>query len=525
MQIDIFLVQNNLNSIISELTKKFGVPEVRRDLAIYYKNASGKEVHFRFRNKMCLALYIDSETDEIFRPKFHVDMDRTDIKSILLFFKKIGFNKASIGEATCFSFYNKNGIFLEILIDTFIGNFVQLGYENSDKIEQILKLLNKINLKPLKKNQLDTLLKNAPVKYQEVVDGLNVLNPKVYHFTKDIGLMIEKQEDTLKARLSNFNNNYSYLERAFQLVFSDNLLGKTSVRTNFIKYFLPVSIVIPSYNSEVSILKTLTSINSQNLSDEIMKEVEVIVIDDGSLIPVKSVIEKSKIKFRFRLKTIRLDSNSGLSNARNAGLSLVKNEIVIFIDSDIVLSNNYLLDHSIRNNLIPNALFVSFKQNLDPLDTRLSFESISKGLRASDISNDIRVRKVIPDNTPGLYEVSGKVAVEILGATDYFKDLSYGRSFGIYDLPSMVIGHNMSCRKENISKIGGFSNKFKGWGMEDSYFGARMISDGNFIIPVLSSGVYHIDHPPRSGSLELKRDELEANLAIYKSLLDSLTKV
>ena len=68
--------------------------------------------------------------------------------------------------------------------------------------------------------------------------------------------------------------------------------------------------------------------------------------------------------------------------------------------------------------------------------------------------------------------------------------------------------------------IGGFSNYFKGWGLEDSYFGSKMIAEGNYVIPVLSCGVYHIDHPPRSGSEKKKLQELEGNLARYKELLD-----
>ena len=86
----------------------------------------------------------------------------------------------------------------------------------------------------------------------------------------------------------------------------------------------------------------------------------------------------------------------------------------------------------------------------------------------------------------------------------------------------MVTGHNFSVKKDLVLQSSPFSHLFKGWGMEDVYFGLRMISNGNFIIPVLSSGVFHIDHPPRSGSPEQKKQEYIKNTEIINTLLDSI---
>jgi hypothetical protein len=78
----------------------------------------------------------------------------------------------------------------------------------------------------------------------------------------------------------------------------------------------------------------------------------------------------------------------------------------------------------------------------------------------------------------------------------------------------------MSIRKSVFESLGGFSSKFKGWGFEDTYFGACAIANGNFVIPVLNTGVYHINHPPRSGSEKKKQEELVSNLNIYKNLIN-----
>jgi hypothetical protein len=78
----------------------------------------------------------------------------------------------------------------------------------------------------------------------------------------------------------------------------------------------------------------------------------------------------------------------------------------------------------------------------------------------------------------------------------------------------------MVIKKSFLQKVNGFGNEFNGWGLEDTFFGAKVISSGNFIIPLLSTGVYHINHPPRSGSEENKQKEYDENLSKYKELIN-----
>ncbi len=522
MTTEIFSCQTQQSFLIPKLMDKFGLPEIRKDLAIYFKNNSKFEIHLRFRNKKCLMMLIDPDTDELFRPKIHIDTSRTDINSILVMLKKIGYNRASVGLATCYSFYNLDGTFIELMIDTFIGNFLQIGYENRSQAQPLIDWVHSLNLVSENVDQFRFLTNDNEIKYTEAINDLNVINQDIYKFAKEIGLSISKTSKiTLKDYLVTFSNDYTYLEKAYETIFNHPLLSPQPISGPIQAFFSPVSVIIPCYNSDDSYLKTLISINSQDLTTEQLAEIDVILVDDGSEIPVKQVYENARLHLKFPVQIIRFETNSGLSNARNAGLSLAKHPIIIFLDSDVVLSRNYLLEHSIRNSVIPNAIFISFKQNCDPSDPKLSQEFIARGMDVPDTSNDLRIRKIIQDNSPGLYEISGKIATDILGETNYFKDLSYGRNVGIYDLPSMVVGHNMSCRKNHLTKIGGFSRNFKGWGLEDSFFGARMIAEGNYIIPVVSCGIYHLDHPPRSGSEEKKRSELKSNLEIYKTLLSS----
>lgn len=523
MNIDLYPVSKKcLPKVINSLITQYGVPKVYKDMSIYYtpNKTDNTEMHLRFRNKNCLAIFIDEKTDKLYRPRVTVDTDNTTVKSLLEMYKKIGFNEASVGIATCFEFLSDGGVFLELMLDTYIGDFVQVGYERHNKVDEIEKTLFGLGLKIIDRSQLKPLINVNKVKTVEIVDEFGKLTEDVYQFTKSVGLSLETKFTSLKSKISWFDNDYSYLEKAFKNMFDSDLVGKKLIDSKFGKYINNVSIIIPCFNTGDTFIKTLLSLEKQNLPKDVINSFDIILIDDGSNTPIQKTLEENKKYLSIKPKVIRLNSNMGLSSARNVGLSVAKNENVVFLDSDVVLPSNYILEHVLRNQLIPNAIFVSFKENVSTDDEKISYESISKGILPPNVTNDSRIKKAVSDDLPSLYDISGEMVVEILSQTNSFKDFGRGRNIGIYDLPSMVVGHNMTCKKENITKINGFSNQFTGWGMEDTYFGARMIANGNFVIPILSTGVYHIDHAPRSGSQTKKYHELKRNLKRYNELLD-----
>ncbi|MEK7168929.1 MAG: glycosyltransferase [Patescibacteria group bacterium] len=523
MNIDIYPVsKKSLSKVINTLLTQYGVPKVYKDMSIYYapNESDNTEMHLRFRNKNCLAIFIDEKTDKTFRPRVTVDTDNTTIKSLLEMYKKIGFNNASVGIATCFGFLSEGGVFLELMLDTYIGDFIQVGYERHNKVDSIEKVLFGLDLRIIDRSQLKPLVDVNKIKNVEIIDDFGKLTEDAYQFTKSVGLSLETKFTSLKSKISWFDNDYSYLEKAFKNIFNSDLVTKSSIDNKFGKYIKNVSIIIPCFNTGDTFIKTLLSIEKQNLPKDIVDNFDVILVDDGSDTSVQKVLDENKGHLNIKPKVVRLNSNMGLSAARNVGLSVAKNGNVVFLDSDVVLPSNYILEHVLRNRLIPNAIFVSFKENVSADSDKVSFESISNGIPPPNVSNDSRIKKSVNDELPSLYDISGEVVVEILSQTNCFKDFGRGRNIGIFDLPSMVVGHNMTCRKENLLKINGFSNQFTGWGMEDTYFGARMIANGNFVIPILSTGVYHIDHAPRSGSQTKKFHELKRNLKRYNELLD-----
>lgn len=92
-----------------------------------------------------------------------------------------------------------------------------------------------------------------------------------------------------------------------------------------------VSVIIPVYNTRAYVEEAVRSIMNQTLRD-----IEIIIINDGSTDNSLSVIEKlaredSRIRFYSQ-------ENKGLSNTRNVGIEVALGQFLYFMDSDDVLA-------------------------------------------------------------------------------------------------------------------------------------------------------------------------------------------
>ena len=90
-----------------------------------------------------------------------------------------------------------------------------------------------------------------------------------------------------------------------------------------------VSIIMPSYNSEKYISKSIDSILKQKYT-----QWELLIIDDCSTDNTRIVVNEYLDKYK-NIKYIILEKNSGPSVARNKGIELSEGEYIAFLDSDI----------------------------------------------------------------------------------------------------------------------------------------------------------------------------------------------
>lgn len=98
-----------------------------------------------------------------------------------------------------------------------------------------------------------------------------------------------------------------------------------------------ISIIVPVYNKEVYLAECLDSILSQTLRD-----IEVVVVDDGSTDSSKSVVERyARDDDRVRLVS---QENMGVSAARNRGIEEARGEFISFCDPDDFFSSSDALE-------------------------------------------------------------------------------------------------------------------------------------------------------------------------------------
>lgn len=98
-----------------------------------------------------------------------------------------------------------------------------------------------------------------------------------------------------------------------------------------------ISIIIPTYNREEYLKKTIDSVINQTIG---FNNIELIIIDDGSIDNTQKIIEDYKTRYS-NIKTRYLKENTGFpGKPRNIGMKLASSEYIMFLDSDDCFKND-----------------------------------------------------------------------------------------------------------------------------------------------------------------------------------------
>ena len=94
------------------------------------------------------------------------------------------------------------------------------------------------------------------------------------------------------------------------------------------------SIIVPVYNRPDEVDELL-----QSLTQQTFRDMEVIIVEDGSSLPCEDVVHRyaGKLPLRYYKK-----ENSGPGQTRNYGAERSQGEYLIFLDSDCVLPSGFL---------------------------------------------------------------------------------------------------------------------------------------------------------------------------------------
>lgn len=148
-----------------------------------------------------------------------------------------------------------------------------------------------------------------------------------------------------------------------------------------------ISVIIPAYNVEKYIEECVYSVLNNSF-----KDIEVIVVNDGSSDSTLQILEK--IKQQDNRLSVVSKSNDGQSAARNDGIALAKGKYILFVDSDDYIhqkSLEYLYYNAEKDNL--DQLYftaVSFYDGVNANDYSF-FDNLYK--RKHDYSNVVTGRE------------------------------------------------------------------------------------------------------------------------------------
>jgi len=125
-----------------------------------------------------------------------------------------------------------------------------------------------------------------------------------------------------------------------------------------------VSIIVPAYNEEVVIEKSI-----QSLINQTYKNLEIIIVDDGST--DSTYIKAKKYEFNSNNKSLKVlrKTNSGKANAINYGIKNSSGTLIMVVDADSKLDKHavellvpYFTDENIA--AVAGSVYVSNKKNL-----------------------------------------------------------------------------------------------------------------------------------------------------------------
>ena len=226
-----------------------------------------------------------------------------------------------------------------------------------------------------------------------------------------------------------------------------------------------VSIVIPTYNRKPILKKCLRALENQIL-DEKISNYEVIVVDDGSTDGTTSWIRNNNEVLSHVV--LYEQEHGGPALGRNLGVMKSKYEIIIFIDSDLIVLEDFIACHV-------NRLLSSWNKNNKKCFT---YGSV---INTSNFIN--------PES-------------EMYKLTDF--------SFAYFATGNVAIA------KELLLNVGLFDSSFSLYGWEDLELGERLKNIGTKLIKCPEAVGFHWHPPFDCGQIEslISQEKERARMAL-----------
>jgi GT2 family glycosyltransferase len=254
---------------------------------------------------------------------------------------------------------------------------------------------------------------------------------------------------------------------------------------------LEISVVVSTYQRPRHLRRCLTSLAAQRgLADKF----EVIVADDGSQDDTASMVAEFRETAPFPLKFYTHPHDGfQLARCRNSGIRASVAPYLLFTDGDCIFPPDHLRRH---------------------LDARQPGVARAGDCIRIDEATSERIDEEAIRTGRYLDWISGREYRSL--RKTYVKSLGY-QIFRHSQRPKLT-GWNMAIWRDDLERVNGFDERFRGWGCEDDDLAARLRASGVRIATALGYTLgYHLWHPPHSTTPQKWHEGL--NVAYYQRQL------
>jgi glycosyltransferase involved in cell wall biosynthesis len=260
-----------------------------------------------------------------------------------------------------------------------------------------------------------------------------------------------------------------------------------------------VSIVIATRDRNDYLDYTLASLTAQTHTD-----FEVIVVNDGGDPATGDLVRsyKDRLAVAYTWQT-----HGGRAVARNSGLAQAAGERVLFVDDDRIAVPHLVTAHAVHT---ADAVAIGWKRRVLTVWKRgqvaLSAAEVDRlRERFPEVDwSDPRHQPLLP---PSAFVEDFDTAVGLTELGDdrdnYAQVVStFSPQLSGFHLPwALTTTGNLSVDRQALMNIGGFDDRYRGWGMEDTDLGYRLHQSGLRVVVDTEAVNYHQQHPPGDGSM------------------------
>ncbi len=240
-----------------------------------------------------------------------------------------------------------------------------------------------------------------------------------------------------------------------------------------------VSLIIPTYNRAEELNLTLASIRKQEIAEGLGYEMEVIVADDGSCDETKGVVDSYQNHLDIHY-LYQEDQGFRVSKVRNLGAQNATGNILVFVDSGILLEKHCVQNHIlVHENEEGNAAVIGYIYATDYNMLEADVAAIRSMIHHESLEDVFSYAKghCMWDGREKVYQ-------------------RHGDQLSKWPAPFAVYwSGNISLKRDWFFEVGGFDENFTFWGGEDNELGIRLWRKGSIFI--LERSVESIHYPSK----------------------------